>query len=313
MRLQTVPVQIGGVGRIRPTPASWSGTAAIKHVAAASAVLYFYHVCTLWIFDEDRPHHLYALITGAHKAREPLWGFIAPYFGYLFPERAFEALVLVSASLFYFAIARLTRSASLTILIMVSLGMIGLINEATRQALGMSIFCLAMTIDRPRIRWPLILATGLIHTVLFGAALYVFGMAVSDRFGRRDLRWDMLGWALLLSCGIFVVGFVAQRLTETAMALFALQMVAVLALNYWKVGAAELTKVVLAFTIASASFVWTPTGLRGVYLVGVLAPFVLRRNGMLIATLCLWVYPILVGDYGTFLLALSHLPDAMGF
>lgn len=273
------------------------------------SVLFFYDICTTWIYDEDRANHLHALLTGAHKPREWLWGMLTPWFPYFFPESAFQGFVSVTASLFCFAVYWRTGSARITLAAMLSLGMVSLINESARQAFAMSIFCLALQIDRSRVRWPLMVATSLIHTVMLGGTAYVLAARWIDRLARHPARWHMFGWSLVASCAIFMVGFRNGRLTETAIAFFAVQMVGVLMLNHYRFGAAELTKFVLACTIASSFFVWTSSGLRGVYLVGVLAPFVLPKTGVMIAFVCLWAYPLAVGETDNFLLVLSHMDD----
>lgn len=270
-------------------------------------ILYFYYVCVELIFDEDRPNHVHGIITGSYKAREPVWGLLGPFFNTFWPDNVFEGLVLTIATVMSVAVFRLTKSLPETIFVMLSLGMISLINESSRQGLAMSFFCLGLTMQTRWARWGLLIASTMIHTVLFGALAFVVSLIVVERYAKGEIRFYIPGLLIAVSLAVLGAAYYADHLTTTAVVFFCVQVMLILLPFIGKFDVKEMSKASITFGIAVAFFSFTSTGLRGVFLLGTLAPFVLPGTGRLIALMFLWVYPLIVGEYENFLLVISHI------
>lgn len=280
-----------------------------------TVVAYVYYLCGQWVFDEDRPFHTAYLVVDSaeliYKNGEVLWGFIAPYFGKLFPDYPFEAFLLASASIGYVALARLTGSARWALLLMLSLGVIELLNEAARQGFAMMILCLGLTFRQRAIRWPLLLAAGFIHVVTFAGIAYLAAAWVAARYRRHHWLSRHLAVAAL-AASIAVVGYSFLSdgdLPGSAIALLAFQVVALLWMTRDGASAYLTAMVQVTFLFSAAFFLFTSTGIRGVYLFAFLAPFVLGKPGGLLAIAGLWIYPALLMRFDAATAFLPHLFD----
>ena len=286
----------------------------MSYALGLTVVAYVYYLCGQWVFDEDRPFHAaYLTVDSAeliYKNGEVLWGIVAPYFGKLFPDYPFEVFLLTSASIGYVALVRLTGSARWALVLMLSLGVLELLNDAARQGFAMMLFCLGLTIRYRAIRWALLIATGFIHIVTFAGIAYLAAAWVAARYRHHWLSRHLAVAALAGSVAVVGYRFLSDGdIPGSAVALLALQVVALLWMTRTGAGAYLTAMVQVTFLLSAAFFLFTSTGIRGVYLFAFIAPFVLGRTGGLIAIAGLWVYPLLLMRLDALTAFLPHLFD----
>ena len=279
-----------------------------------TVVVYVYYLCGQWVFDEDRPFHTAYLTVDSvelmYKNGEVLWGVIAPYFGQLFPDYPFEAFMLTSASIGYVAIARLTGSARWAVLLMLSLGVLELLNDAARQGFAMMLFCLGLTFRHRVVRWPLLVAACFIHIVMLAGLAYLAAAWIVARYRNHWLSVHLAAIALAASAAIIGYSYVlVGDLPGSAVALLAFQVVALLWMTRARADGYLTAMVQVTFLYSAAFFLFTSTGIRGVYLFTFIAPFVLGRLGGRLAVAGLWLYPLVLMRFGAPEAFLPHLFD----
>lgn len=279
----------------------------IFHSLCFSFIIYLYYQCGLWIVDEDRPFHTNYLVYGGFKNGEFIWGAIAPYFGLLFPDYPFEAFIIFTASTGYIAIARLTKSAIFPTIILSSAGAIELINESSRQAFAMMLFCLALTIQKKQFKYLFLTTTCFIHIIMLASLLHVALVTAFNKYKHLTIVKDYLSFLQFSSAGFVMYTVIFGGGAETALLLIIIQAICFAYLKLKKKSTTVIVATNLLFSFSAMFFLFTSAGIRGAFLFGMIAPYFGRDIGMWVAFLILWVYPIVLGRIDNVVAILPHI------
>jgi hypothetical protein len=272
------------------------------------ALLFFYG---LWqwgaflneqVFSDDRVFHTLALETGMHNPTEPLWGIVAPAIGALFPDYPFEAISLLTLVLITVGLLLNRMPWPTFFLVSFSPGIAYLLTNATRQGFAVGAFLVLLGIARrwfpstTPYRWwmPILLAvpTGLIHNAMAIVAGYMVLshlLLIRTRYGRRS---QYLQLALtVFGSTLYLVG--RGTAGGTGLALLAVMPMTLAGSLVLKDLRSPLVPLVLAFMLVSAAgFILTPTGIRVLVMVSLIAFIAVPRRGGLLALAACWGYPL---------------------